>query len=417
MTFTIIETKTVPTIQAVFNHKRMILHSKYDPLREARVWCDKEADRVKTDEPILVIGLGAGYHIQELATRYPQNEINVVEFNDSFYKWFHNSPFYRELQKHQSVTIQHFSELSTTERNDIFSTVSITNLLIHKSGLDLLPKEFEGVRNALEDIIMQKNSLRHQLDHLKINFKKNSLLGDESIAELKNHYKGKPMILVSAGPSLDQQLPLLKQIRNEKHFIIGAVGTAVKPLLNANITPDFFMIIDPNEGTYGQLTNVSLPTTPLFYLSTAYHDTIRLHAGPRKIIFQQGFGDAEKQAVIMKEPLIQTGGSVATALLDLMVYLGGKSIAVIGQDLAYTKGKTHATGSHDEKMITGVQKTLNYYRTGEIETANNLNLYRKWFERYALNQPDINFYNCTEGGAYIENWRHLPFKTFYEKYS
>ena len=87
MNFTIIETKTVPTIQALINNRRMILHSKYDPLKEVNIWCDKEADDIKEDEEIIVIGLGAGYHIQELANRYPTHKITVIEFNDSFFKW------------------------------------------------------------------------------------------------------------------------------------------------------------------------------------------------------------------------------------------------------------------------------------------------------------------------------------------
>ncbi|AOV08510.1 motility associated factor glycosyltransferase family protein [Sporosarcina ureilytica] len=417
MTFTIIETKTVPTIQVLSNSRRMILHSKYNPLKEVNIWCDKEADEIKEDEEIIVIGLGAGYHIQQLANRYPTHKITVIEFNDPFFKWFKQSPFNASLSQNDAISMKQFSALSPTEKNQIFSSISLTNLLIHKSGLDLLPTEFEGVKIALEDIILQKNSLRKQLGNLHSNFEKNNALNDKSICDLKNLYSGKPIILVSAGPSLDKQLPLLKKIHDEKHFVIGAVGTAVKPLIKAKITPDFFMIIDPNEATFGQLTNVSLPETPLYYLSTAYHDTVMLHTGPKRIVYQRGYEAAETQANATNSPLIQTGGSVATTLLDLMVYLGGENIALIGQDLAYTDGKSHANAAYAQINIQGAQKTINYFRTGKVETNRNLSLYRKWFERYAKQHHGLQLYNCTEGGAYIEHWQHISLKDFYNNYN
>ena len=417
MKLAIIETKTVPTIKAVFNGRTLFFHSKYDPLNEATIWCKNEGDQIKTDEDIIVVGLSAGYHIQRLAALHPNQTIIVIEFNNKLFQWFKNSPFYKLIAQCNNVIIKQFNFLSAIERESIFSTVSLTNLLIHKNGLDLLPVEYQGIEEALKDLLMQKKSLRQQLGNLIANFEKNSLLKDKGIGQLKNMYEGKLMILVSAGPSLDKQLPLLKKIRDEQHFIIGAVGTAIKPLIKAAIIPDFFTIIDPNQGTYGQLTNVSLPETPLYYLSTAYHDTIMLHTGPRRIVYQQGFEDAEKQAIATNNPTIQTGGSVATALLDIMVYLGGKSIALVGQDLAYTDGKSHANATHAQKEIQGAKKVMNFYRNGEVYTANNLTLYRKWFERYAEKHQELRLYNCTEGGAYIHNWEHISLLDYYSKYS
>lgn len=416
MKLSIIETRTVPTILAVFNGKRIFFHSKYDPLNEADIWCHKTGDNIKTDKEIIVVGLGAGYHIQRLAQLHPTQNIVVIEFNHSLYKWFKDSPFYLPTTHYKNINIKQFNLLSDSEKERIFSSANITNLLIHKNGLDIIPFEYEKIKQALEDLVMQQNSLRQQLGNLLANFKKNNTLNDASIGVLKNRYKGKPMILVSAGPSLDKQLPLLKKIRDERNYIIGAVGTAIKPLIKANIIPDFFAITDPKQTTYKQLTDINLPETPLFYISTACHETIRLHTGPRRIIYQDGYEDAEKQAMLKNEPTIQTGGSVATTLLDIMVYLGGEAVALIGQDLAYTDGRSHAEGTHAHKEKKGLKKVESYYRNSEVQTSNNLTLYRKWFERYAKKNQKLKLYNCTEGGAYIQNWQHISLFEFYTKY-
>lgn len=416
---TIIETRTVPTIKAELNGRKTFFHSKYNPLIEAQAWYERESKFLKTDEGIIVIGLGAGYHIQQLAENLPEQEITIIEFNDTFFNWFKNSPFHKRIRHYKNVKIQQFSALSTTEKKQVFSSVSSTNLLVHKTGLDLLPQEYNGIRGILEDIQIQKSSILNQIENMNDNFKKNILLNDLGIGTLQNVYEGKPMILVSAGPSLDKQLPLLKKIRDEHFFIIGAVGTAIKPLISFDIVPDFFALIDPNPVTYNQLTGVNLTETTLFYLSTAYHDTIMLHKGPRRIVYQGGYENAEKLANEKNDPTIQTGGSVATALLDIMVYLGGQSIALIGQDLAYTDGKSHASAAHAQKEISdmqGAKKVLNYDQTGEVQTGTNLTIYRNWFEQYAKNNKNLRLYNCTEGGAYINNWMHITLTDYYLKY-
>lgn len=415
----VIETKTVPTIQVHLNNKKIFLHSKYDPLKEADIWIEKEKTRIQDNKLIVVIGLGAGYHIQKLAEAFPTHSITVLEFNELFYNWFIKSSFTLAFKKYPNVQIKLGSNLSASEQKQLFNNTRSSNILIHKSGTDLLTEDFAGIKVALEDIKMQQRSLQVQEPRLVENFNNNLKLHDEGIMRWKNQFENRPMILVSAGPSLDKQLPLLKTIREEDSFIIGAVGTAIKPLLKAGIVPHFFSIIDPNPATLNQLKGVQFPDTPLFYLSSAYFETVALHQGPKYMMCQQGFSLAEERAKQNNEPLIQTGGSVATALLDLMVYLGGKTIALIGQDLAYTDGKTHAEAAHDQKIVQEHDRTrytLDYYQNAKVPTAQNLLLYKKWFENYALQHTSLTLYNCTEGGAHIENWRHIPFRDFYEMY-
>lgn len=162
-------------------------------------------------EAIIVVGLGAGYHIQQLAETIPGQKIVVIEFNDSYFSWFHNSIFHRDLSSYKNVVLKRFNGLSSLEKETIFTSVNSRNLLIHKSGLDIIPDEYKGIKEALEDLQFQQNSFQHQVGNLKTNFEKNSMLDDQGIGNLSSKYAGKPMILVSAGPSLDKQLPLLKK--------------------------------------------------------------------------------------------------------------------------------------------------------------------------------------------------------------
>jgi hypothetical protein len=248
------------------------------------------------------------------------------------------------------------------------------------------------------------------------NFHKNIALDDPGIKDWRNYYENKPMLLISAGPSLDKQLPLLKEIKDIGKVIIGSVGTAVIPLVRHGITPDFVMITDPNQGTLPQLQKVDLTFTPLFYLSTAYNETIVLHGGARYIVLQDGYDKAEYMATLRNEPLIKTGGSVSTTLLDLMIYLGASKVGLVGQDLAFTNGFSHASDTPFQRLTQqepGLVEVLDYYQVKRIASSKNLVIYKKWLERYAEHAAHLKLYNCTEGGAFIKNWQHLSLKEFY----
>jgi hypothetical protein len=259
MEIKIINTKTVPTIAIKTKSKNTIVHSKYDPLNEAKLWTQTATRYLKTDELIIIIGLGAGYHIKEFASLHYDKKIIVIEFNSIFYEWFLDSPFYMSVFSLPNVRLKEFSSLSESEMTSLFSSISSRNLLIHKSGLDIFPdNKFTNIKLLLEEIYLHKNSIASQFDIMIENFKKNILLENKSVKEFKNQFSDKAMILVSAGPSLDKQLPLLKEIydNHKNKFVIGAVGTSMKSLISNGIIPNFFSIIDANPGTFEQISGL-----------------------------------------------------------------------------------------------------------------------------------------------------------------
>jgi len=243
-------------------------------------------------------------------------------------------------------------------------------------------------------------------------------LADPGILAGEKLVHGHPVLLVSAGPSLIKQLSVLKRIASAGDIKIAAVGTALKPLLNAGILPDLIMISDPNQKISEQFNlNPKFKLPPLFYLSTASHSVVANYCGQRYIAWQKGFGPAEQEADIRHEPLVLTGGSVATCLLDLLVKLGVTSVGLVGQDLAFTDGYSHAAGTVAARTIVEDQGLIwvdDYKQQGKVPTSLNLFSYLKWFENYAkeFNNQDF-LWNCTEGGAYIPGWRHEPLNSYW----
>lgn len=91
-----------------------------------------------------------------------------------------------------------------------------------------------------------------------------------------------PMVLAAAGPSLQKNMEFLKKYREQ--IFIGAVGTALTPLRNNEIVPDFFMWTDSLESLSAQFARIPesvQKVIPLFYLSTVMPSVVFQYRAPK----------------------------------------------------------------------------------------------------------------------------------------
>lgn len=398
-------------------NKTVFLHSKYNPVKEASQLVGNMEIPIDSTE-IMVIGMGAGYHIQELANQYPNLFITVIEFNYSYAKWAHTTlPLIGELDVNKKIKYI-FSKNILLLKEMINRCISDkkVELYIYKPCLELI--EDTGLVNLLKQIRLIKLSYASQKDKLENNFLLNTYEPVHGLNEYYNNLQNKDVILVSAGPSLTKQLSLLKEIADSKKFVLACVGTALKLLLQNKIIPQLVMISDANDAIMNQVVLKDVIDFPLFYLCTANHNAVKKYPGPKYIVWQKGYMLAEEYANKRNEPLIDTGGSVATTLLDLLVTCGAKSIALVGQDLAFTDNQTHASNINANKKVT-ITDTLievdDFYKRSKVYTPLNLFSYKVWMENYALtHHGQIPLWNCTEGGAFINNWKNESLNLYLE---
>lgn len=216
-----------------------------------------------------------------------------------------------------------------------------------------------------------------------------------------------PAIVVSAGPSLNKNIEMLKKAKN-KAFII-AVDTAMKPLLNHGIVPDMFAIVDGLKPL--DLVEIEgARNIPLLTTSVAAKAVLSYHKG-KKFFFREWIGFVDRMYEINKKMFcsMKLGGSVATLAFGLTAYLGFERIILVGQDLALTGNKTHADGTFKEEMEeqdTSKCKMVPGNCEDMVPTRPDFDEYRKWFEEFIADWKNKyeNFcvINATEGGARIE---------------
>lgn len=74
-----IEVITARNGSRVIKKEGKLLASVFDPIREASAWADRTKAKLREDETVIILGIGSGYHVEELVSRCPNNSIFVVE--------------------------------------------------------------------------------------------------------------------------------------------------------------------------------------------------------------------------------------------------------------------------------------------------------------------------------------------------
>ncbi|EAL3822824.1 motility associated factor glycosyltransferase family protein [Campylobacter coli] len=235
------------------------------------------------------------------------------------------------------------------------------------------------------------------------------------LSQRKNKFDN--TIVVSAGPSLAKQLPLLKAYQ-DKAVIFCADG-ALSMLEKEGIVPDYVTNLDFTDLAMNFFQNKENKTS-LNILSCATH--------PNLVHFLDN-----KSVILRDDPLYQrfnlndfgyigTGTHVSHFSYTLALALGFKNIIMIGQDLAFDeKGNSHSKGFDFGEKFSGEEnidklKVPAYAGKGEVLTHITWNDYRIKLEYlFACNDQKAKFYNATEGGARINFTEELSFKECCEK--
>lgn len=274
-------------------------------------------------------------------------------------------------------------------------------LVIHQPSLRAIPKQFLDIRYSLEDYRMHNNTVNHFKSLMENNFEKNVRQRMKNADCLFGKFMDKTVFIISAGPSLSRNINKLKEVKGKG--IILAVGTAVKPLLRSGIYPDLIIMTDPQDIVVNQIEGTEIDI-PIIILATCNYKVAEVYNGPKMLALQNGVNMAEEYAKQNGNQLVRTGGSVATTALDVTIKLGCSKVVFVGQDLAYTNGKTHTEGTFFYEEIedfTHLRKVEGINNT-TVYTSPNLYIYRKWIEKRIEEESCIQFINATEGGALIK---------------
>ncbi|EOH2382788.1 6-hydroxymethylpterin diphosphokinase MptE-like protein, partial [Campylobacter coli] len=305
----------------------------------------------------------------------------------SLYEMFVNNSFYKQ-----------FCEKTWCE-TDEFCKKNI-EIVIRDSGLNS-NLSFQSYFHFLQNIPSMLESIPFQ----------------RILSQRKNKFDN--AIVVSAGPSLAKQLPLLKACQ-DKAVIFCADG-ALSMLEKEGIVPDYVTNLDFTDLAMKFFQNKENKTS-LNILSCATHPNVAhsLKAENCMIVLRN---KALYQRFNFNDfGYIDTGTHVSHFSYTLALALGFKNIIMIGQDLAFDEeGNSHSKGFDFGEKFSGEEnidklKIPAYAGKGEVLTHITWNDYRIKLEYlFACNDQKAKFYNATEGGARINFTEELSFKECCEK--
>ncbi|MHC4914091.1 MAG: motility associated factor glycosyltransferase family protein [Planctomycetota bacterium] len=404
------------------------LHSRYDPKREAAKLVG-EVD-AKGLQGFLVMGFGLGYHLQHLlAGSSEEAEVVVLEKDPAVIRAAAELRDLRAVFADRRVTW-----LVGCDRREVYRALRVrqkslmsTDLRIvaHPPSTALAPEGYyQEARRAIRDFIMSGEiSLRTNFDLARKSVRNEFLnlplyVGEPSLAELREIYRGRPGIVVSAGPSLARNIDGLRAARGKAVLICCDV--VLKPLLERGVVPDFTGIVDFQGHTAKFFETLPGRTdTRLVAVPAAYSGTVQLYPGPRAFAGEpmlDGFlGSARRDM----GGYVASGGNVGQFSYSIAGVLGLDPVAFVGQDLAFPHNITHLGGTpiHEEwqternrfftlemRELEHLMRRRSTLKTVEDHDGNRIYTERSFYHylrelELAIKSAKHRTVDCTEGGS------------------
>ncbi|MBZ7966038.1 motility associated factor glycosyltransferase family protein [Campylobacter molothri] len=349
--------------------------------------------------------------------------------------------FSEELRKGKLILI-HTIEMTYTKADTIFSLSSINkffriyNLHLHSNFYKNYEEDMLKV-NTLNSKAIRNISLRRGNDP------KDAMQGIEqfvrNIPKMINHPSYKTLlqkrkntkdenvaIIVSTGPSLEKQLPLLKKYASKATIFCADSAYAI--LAKHDIKPDYVCMMERDHYTAECFNNdfkefdqdITFVVTSLVHKNTIAY----LEKSKRKYILVTRPLSFATSIELDEFGYMSCGMSVAHMNYELAINLNFKNIILIGQDLAYAKdGSSHSKGflykdfheGHHERDFDKYT-AIAYGGEGVVQSSEVWTIFREIFENFIAtnNQKKIKTYNATEGGARIEGAIEKSFKELCE---
>jgi hypothetical protein len=434
------------TGQATFRHLGRLFHSAYSPEKEAA--CQAEEITAKKPDWVLLFGLGCGHLLSAL---HEKGFERVLVYEPSM-----------EVLSGVLASVDLSVPLSIPGVSLHADVTSFINRIRDMDGFDTLlsystlpyklafPQEFIDLTTRVNNAhTTNKVCIRTDIESRERwveNYFENIKHMPECVPvdSLRSAFKGVPMIIAGAGPSLQKNAHLLREAKG-KAIIVAAI-TAYKPLLKYGVVPDFIIASEkvdlPEYFTYGEEDL----KTRLILAEVAHPGMFERKVKDKFVFFNPFITLSRSQAHLWGSSYFpSTGGSVTTAAFDMAMMFGCDPVVLVGQDLCFGENGTHAPGgvyiaqdvlidrangkvSIEEDYVTLKNRAKSKFDLLWLKGLDGKPVpskfdwvtFHQWFENYVAaiksEGSSVRVINATEGGAYIEGMEHTTLAEVIERY-
>ncbi|EAJ4931455.1 motility associated factor glycosyltransferase family protein [Campylobacter jejuni] len=407
-----------------------------DPIKELQTMLNTYNDKYLLYPVLYFYGFGNGILFKALLQNKNHQHIVVFEKDiEIIWIMFHILDFSNELQSARlmilqtsSLDIEFFSNFCSSKPFFQFSRIYFLELMshyyerFHEDILGLNKKLAENFKNSIVSYGNDPLDALQGIEQFVYNLPQ--MITHPSYKELLSKRKGisDTAIIVSTGPSLTKQLPLLKKYASKA--TIFCADSSYPILAKHGIKPDYVCMLERDEIVAECFNNDfgEFDKDIVFIVKSVTHPhTIKyLQKNNRAFILVSTYASFIQYLKLDYFGYFNMGFSVAHMNFLLTIHLKYKNIILIGQDLAYAKdGQTHSQGFIHANLHNGdYERDLDKFSTtayggnGKVQSSEIWTLFRHNFEKDIVNikmNYHITTYNCTEGGARIEGTIEKPF--------
>ena len=390
--------------------------------------------------------------LKEKNTREITGKIALVFCYDPIIleEWLKLYPFEKALVIFPDIdflfTMQHihdFTELYTYEsfRPMAFSSDAMLHNSI-KANLQLMRIDIKGLMlykyeafglkyNNITDILNVVNDIFEQR-MLTINTSRvfGDVVIDNDITAMKkmfkypntdilyNLHKGKPIVCVAGGASLNDDLDYLAKIQDNIYIICASA--VLKPLLAKGIKPDLVTVLDMQEQVDKYFEGVDEEITVCCESTVSkkiWDRNYKFIISPYALLNNSYYNSVLKEGGINLKPEMCISGSFNVAFMSIQLahLMGASKIILLGQDLCYFNGKTHVDGSvfcEDAKLDGMKEINILYGRKAHISPAFEI---LKTFLEGKIHLLGLDIVNCSKGVDF-ENTGYMTLRTAYNRF-
>ncbi|MDY8044718.1 motility associated factor glycosyltransferase family protein [Paenibacillus sp. SEL1] len=397
-----------------------------EPFERDIAWLNAVDGSIGNGKIIFVYGFERGLSIADLLELYPNHWLFVYEPDEQLFRKSVTDYDLSLLLGHPNL---YWLSVGQSQLNMMFHMLS--SYMLEDLGFIALRKYLSEDMNLLREVKEQFQEYRQSFlvdKHTENRFREewtrnflyhlSDVLYTPSIERLFYAFEGATVVVVSSGPSLQEDIEWLKKLR--PHVLIISAGSSIQALVKHGIQPHLAVIMDGHPVNKKIFSSSVTREQPLLFTSSSYYEISDQHCAEKIHSIMKSDAVSQYFFGLSKEELfISPTETVAGTAIQAAACLGAKRIILAGQDLSFPDNKFYADGiehfaaeATDKTVQEAPKKVLNVKGTYNT-TDESFSLMKDGLENLITVLPRIEFVNSSRNGAVIEG---APFKPMEEMY-
>lgn len=401
--------------------------NRLESLDRDEVWIRAVDQLIGDARIVFVYGFGMGLSIVDLVELYPDRWFFVYEPNERTFYELMSKYDYSELLNHPQL---YYLAVGKSLLNGLFDMLCtyMQERLVFIAQRAYLESEMEMLYDLKKDFEKYKKTYhmnKKTEDRFRNEWTQNFLfhlpetLTTPSIEQLALKLEGCTALIVSSGPSLNEDIEWIRRLKS--HVFIIAAGSSIQALIQQGIQPHLCVIMDGHPVNNKIFASVATLEPPMLFTSSSYYEI-----SERKIdgkvfsimkndrVTQYFLGLDSSQLLLLPTP------TVAGTSIQAAAYLGIRKILFAGQDLSYpgnqlySKGIAHFTEEELANATNKATREVLNVKGSYNATDESFLVMKSGLEELIAYFSEIEFINTSRNGAVIEGASFHPIDELYD---